>query len=486
MPGSEVITFQNPKHAWAAEWKYFYVGTFIVLMSYIAPTIMWYYDNAVFDTWWLLPYLPDIVGILIHIAEGCFAVCLENAISQLKWIWIRDKRPMDIIQEFDEGTRGLHGRLNLLKAVKFQRLPKIDNTPPKCEWECFCWFTWMRRMLRPYLAQLAAITMVMLIAFSFIFHKAIHISERPLHIYGGAISRASNLSSTLYDNSNQTLFNGLQKAFSEDVNVSYSDIGAHCPFGECTAIKYQSLCVCVSMQYLGDDISASCIREADCWAPDKAPFKDEGEYAILEQRINMLYQPNEDVIKSAKRGVKLNKLAFFNTWSPSSTSPSTELSREFYLIKISNSWKRGKPLRIDARKFTFALCLHTYNTTVLNGQTITQLISQESVPTNGTSWRWTAPQDHTLLSAAHADTAGKCGATGDLTICFQGEDKFDGTYILDFLTYHLAPAFENVTDGTGAIKPIFQDMAETINRALVEPDGLEEFLNQVQIGYSNA
>lgn len=87
-----------------------------VLISIIA--ILYRYQNASIPE---LPYritINTLISILVTVLKSALAIPLCEAISQLKWIWFSEKRPLYDMATFDSASRGALGAARLLVLLR--------------------------------------------------------------------------------------------------------------------------------------------------------------------------------------------------------------------------------------------------------------------------------------------------------------------------------------------------------------------------------
>ncbi|PGH07831.1 hypothetical protein GX51_01541 [Blastomyces parvus] len=66
--------------------------------------------------------LNAIISILTNVVKLSLTAAVTAAISQLKWVWLKDMRPLQDLQIFDDASRGLEGSLYILFHLRGRHL----------------------------------------------------------------------------------------------------------------------------------------------------------------------------------------------------------------------------------------------------------------------------------------------------------------------------------------------------------------------------
>lgn len=101
--------------AWWQELLWCFVS--LCLIGALAAVLSYFNDKR-------LPELPleltlnTVIALLATLARAAFVEPVSESISQLKWLWYRQQRPLKDFQDFDDASRGPWGTFQLVKTTK--------------------------------------------------------------------------------------------------------------------------------------------------------------------------------------------------------------------------------------------------------------------------------------------------------------------------------------------------------------------------------
>jgi hypothetical protein len=96
---------------WRWEFSTWLLGTFA--LTAIVALVVLYRDRSLKE-WTSDISLATVVAALSQVAQSSLLVSVSSCIGQLKWEWLRQKRPASDLDKFDEASRGPQGSLLLL------------------------------------------------------------------------------------------------------------------------------------------------------------------------------------------------------------------------------------------------------------------------------------------------------------------------------------------------------------------------------------
>ncbi|KAF2002616.1 hypothetical protein P154DRAFT_561786 [Amniculicola lignicola CBS 123094] len=221
-------------HLWEWKWE---IATWMLstaaMISMIA--VLAFFKDQPISTWTARFQLSTAVAALAQIAQSALMVSISSCIGQLKWPWLKSRRPdrpatTMAIDQFDWATRGPYGSLLLLL-----------------------------RMKRPHLVHLGALVTVIMLAFTTFAQQSVTTTLRKdVHdttnaVIGRSLSFSPLLGETMFlpevASEPRRVDAGLESAMNlgmiSDL-VTPSDVLATCSGDLCTWSHYQTLGLCSS------------------------------------------------------------------------------------------------------------------------------------------------------------------------------------------------------------------------------------------------
>ncbi|KAK8036952.1 hypothetical protein PG991_001266 [Apiospora marii] len=119
-----------PRPAKATEesgsWVFEFVACFISTLALAAIIVtLALMDGRPLQRWPMKITLNSFISFMSTIAKAALVIPVAEGISQLKWIWFRNKGSLEDIQKFDQASRGSWGSLKLLFHSQHVHLAKL-------------------------------------------------------------------------------------------------------------------------------------------------------------------------------------------------------------------------------------------------------------------------------------------------------------------------------------------------------------------------
>lgn len=300
--------------------------------------------------------INTLVNFVSQVAQTALVLPLASSVSQMKWIHFQRKRnPLGDMEDFDKASRQVLD--NLLLVFK---LPKR------------------------ILVYLAALNAVLILLYGPFVQQSLTLPIRNDKVRGpgGSIPAAVTYAtaSTLqafdppgtpmnywsYTSVGSRMKQAIIAGILRDPQPSPSDVKASCITGNCTFDSYSSLGACSSIEDVTSTIIDECADDERCNYTVKAlearaPWHDE---IMIPDFVLWMGSPGS----SASIDNESRKLTYHIANSSLS---------EFYLLFYTDLSMRDKE-HLVAFKGTLSLCIHTYNTSVLNGVTNTTMINTQT------------------------------------------------------------------------------------------------------------
>jgi hypothetical protein len=307
--------------------------------------------------------LNSFVAFFTTFAKAAFMIPLAETMSQWKWNWFREDRPLSDFQVFDDASRGVLGSLVLLRRLSYR-----------------------------HIASIGAAVYVLGILTSPITQLVISYPERLMPVEGGrAVALASQ---TLQENRlnplalsylQNAIFNGLISPF----DVKINPLSPQCSSAECTFPSFQSLGLCtktVNITHLLNVTSSGSSQEASitnqtaastvrpgflAMLPPKANCRLESSstYAVATCKTNgtdsLSYETDENLRKSAVYVMPIIYANAGNSASDAANGPG------------KGAWQ------FQAMEVMFHLCVNTYDAKVTQGSDTTSTTESSAVIASG-------------------------------------------------------------------------------------------------------
>lgn len=407
--------------SWIAEILALCVATLATLIIII---ILAMFKDKPLTQWHSRVTINALVNFVSQAAQTALLLPVASSISQMKWIYFQRKRePLGDMEDFDKASRQIFD--NLLLVFK---LPK------------------------KILIYLAALNAVLILLYGPFVQQSVALPIRndKLLGHGGSIPVAVSYGTAMtlqafgppgtpmnywsYTSVGSKMKQAIIAGILQDPQPSPSDVKALCTTGNCTFDPYSSLGACSSIEDVTSTIVDDCTEDKSCNYTVKAleaeaPWYDE---IMISDFVLWMGSPGS----SASIDNETRKLTYHIANSSLS---------EFYLLFYKDLSMRDKE-HLVAFKGTLSLCVHTYNTSVLNGVTNTTVIDTQT----NLTWSDThANQQGDVLEYAVATGPGgqqfKVDPGSRQSIHeYMSKEIFTGEMLLG------GPEFPNSTSGTAA------------------------------------
>ncbi|KAI4869416.1 hypothetical protein F4820DRAFT_455779 [Hypoxylon rubiginosum] len=122
-PNSSATKRINLARVW---WLEIASGLLVVAMVAALVGTVYPYQNQPLPQWPYTLSINTIVAFYSEVMRAAMILVLGECLSQLKWSWFTQPRPLDHIEHFDNASRGPWGSLTLLWAIRLRAiLPSI-------------------------------------------------------------------------------------------------------------------------------------------------------------------------------------------------------------------------------------------------------------------------------------------------------------------------------------------------------------------------
>ncbi|KAK4196282.1 hypothetical protein QBC40DRAFT_268560 [Triangularia verruculosa] len=359
---------------WGLETLSLIVG-FLVFAGIIA--LLASHDQKQLPSWPLKISLNSVLAFLTTVAKAAFMWPVSNAISQAKWSWFLQDRPLYDFHLIDQASRGSWGSLALIRRIRHR-----------------------------HFITLAAVLSVICVLTSPL--TQLSIDYRPRHVpspdeKGAQTSVLGMLEHPVHENLDLVMSNAVSHLPWPAKGYDYGLInptGAACPTGNCTFDTIHSLGVCVRFADISPKLE---VRELDAhttatlkasgeWLVDgmrtwKASIKNaypdgtsfdlvhQGKFALV---LDML-SGNQSIAFRADRNLMQTKIASLVLIR---TAPvirdeahRRELLEEVPIGKIAEAVDE---IKHEASEILFHLCVQSYNITVEKGEQTTTLVDSSA------------------------------------------------------------------------------------------------------------
>jgi hypothetical protein len=189
--------------------------------------VLFAYDGQLRPTWKLGLSLNAVISILATGCRSSLILVVSEAISQLKWLWVKDGEPKQLLgmQVFDNASRGPLGALTMLFNYSGRSLVSLGAA-----------LTVLMLAFEPFVQQILSYPL-----------EYIEDASMPAVTYQ---SRASPLYFADYPGGQSALYRALWS--------SNLEIQPDCPSGYCTWEPFQSLGYCSDCEDVTSDLRLAC------------------------------------------------------------------------------------------------------------------------------------------------------------------------------------------------------------------------------------
>ncbi|GKT48240.1 uncharacterized protein ColSpa_08421 [Colletotrichum spaethianum] len=175
--------------------------------------------------------LNTLIAFLATLARAAFVIPVSESISQLKWLWYRDERPLKDFQDFDSASRGPWGSLQLLKTTKGCIISTVVFVTA-------IFTSTLTQSAVTYPVRLARVDGTAVVA-------------RSTSFYFSTANLFSGINQQHY--TEQSIFEGLSYSHTQEFPLS----PARCPTSECKWEAYSSLSVCAKFWNVTDSLNTT-------------------------------------------------------------------------------------------------------------------------------------------------------------------------------------------------------------------------------------
>ncbi|KAF2141171.1 uncharacterized protein K452DRAFT_318841 [Aplosporella prunicola CBS 121167] len=318
----------------------------IALLALVAIIItLGLHDGRPIPDWPFRISVNAVVSIFSVILKGTMLVPVAEAVSQLKWSWYKEPRPLDDFARFDDASRGIWGSARLI--------------------------TRLRGM---HLASLGAAIMILAAASDPFIQQVIK--------YQPCSQKVSSAQATMPRTNNYTAYGAhvgaglytidapMEKALYKGFYDSFSPVTPTCTTGNCTFPNYRTVGVCSMCRDISDTINTTC----------KASKSVEGGQACSWELSSSLRLNNSAPVTL----VAESRHAMTNPRGLTSSRILTFTKILDYNTEHLGNLLQGESGLLAAECFLIP-CVRTYSAEVVQGQTSEKLLAIEEMAKMNTS-----------------------------------------------------------------------------------------------------
>ena len=308
--------------------------------------------------------LNTIIAVVSQLVQMVLLVPIASSISQLQWLWYRNRKPLKDISYFQDASTGLMSSLVLL----YKRRASL-------------------------IVWLGVLCMILQVLFGPFAQQALSLPTRPVPFGpNGTISRSLSYDTPLGSEEignisppevvpemKLAIYAGLLR---EGVNPS--EVQGSSATGNCTFGSFASMGVCASVE----DVTSTIVPDCRDVVHLTGISDDKCSYSVPALREHHPFSsvgtfPGEDYHYSFYMGASM--IYVDPETSDTSQSPINDTLIEFYVIYVPDlttlpapGGKTNYTGKLAALKGTLSLCAHTYNSSMQFGVTNTTLQGQET------------------------------------------------------------------------------------------------------------
>ncbi|TQN69467.1 hypothetical protein CSHISOI_06108 [Colletotrichum shisoi] len=197
------------------------------------------FDGQPLPEWPLGLTLNTLIAFLATLARAAFVIPVSESISQLKWLWYREERPLKDFQDFDSASRGPWGSIQLLKTTRAWS-PGVIST-----------IVFLTAIFTSTLTQSAVTYPVRLARV-----EGTAVVSRSTSFYFNTANVFSGVNQQHY--TEQSIFEGLSYSHTQEFPLS----PARCPTSECKWKPYTSLSVCAKFWNVTDSLNVTVAQRS--------------------------------------------------------------------------------------------------------------------------------------------------------------------------------------------------------------------------------
>ena len=324
--------------------------------------------------------LNTIIAVVSQMVQMALLVPIASSLSQLQWLWYRNRKPLTDISYFQDASTGLMSSLILL----YKRHASV-------------------------IVWLGVLSMILQVLFGPFAQQALSLPIRPISVGDkGTISRSLSYDTPLGSEQigdtappevvpemKLAILTGLLRDGVNPSEVQGSSVTANCTFG-----VFASMGVCASVE----DVTPSIVVDCKDTEHFSGISDDKCSYSVPALRnihafSNVRTRAGERPHSTLYMGASM--IYVDAEMGDTSNTPINDTLIEFYIIYVpdltilpQDGGKTNYTGKLTALKGTLSLCAHTYNSSMQFGVTNTKLQAQEThLP-----WRHgTATNDNNLV-----------------------------------------------------------------------------------------
>lgn len=347
-------------------WLEFLAWLLAAVMLMALLILLGEFNGKALSEWHSELTLNTIIAVLSQLVQMLLLVPITSSLSQLQWLWYRNKKPLKDMAYFHDASTGLIDGLILVY---------------KCHTSLFVW--------------LGIISTILQALFGAFAQQALSLPIRQISIGPpGTISRSliynTPLGSEQIENVTPpppevvpemklAIYTGLLRD-----RVNPSEVQGNCITGNCTFGVFASMGVCTSVE----DVTPSILTDCKNTEHFSGISDDKCSYTVPALRnsppfSNVRTHAGEPVHSTLYMGA--GKIDVDPEITDTSQTPISGTLIEFYIIYVPDltilPQKEGKTSytgKLAALKGTLSLCAHNYNSSMQFGVTNTVLQSQET------------------------------------------------------------------------------------------------------------
>lgn len=339
------------------------------LMLAVLVALLGKYNNHALSEWKSRLSLNTIIAVLSQLIQACLLLPIAKGISQLQWLWYREKRPLEDMAYFDDGSRGIFDSLVLLS----KRYTSI-----------LVWLGVIPMVLQAFIGPFA--------------QQALSLPERQIHRGSATIPRVLFYDSfatsqgndvTYGDDTEPDVSPSMRLAIAtglQQEGISHSEVKGYSSTGNSSFDPFTSMGVCASVEDVSSTIITDCQegkgQSGDTVSDDKCNatvqgLRDNKPYDFLSTHMP---DQNGDTL-----WVRASK---YKTQDYRSYQDSDKTLLEFYVIYLPDlsvidvedteaiiPYGDGN---LQALKGTLSLCAYTFNSSIEFGVTTTSVLKQDT------------------------------------------------------------------------------------------------------------
>ncbi|OHW93480.1 hypothetical protein CSPAE12_07918 [Colletotrichum incanum] len=274
------------------------------------------FDGQPLPEWPLGLTLNTLIAFLATLARAAFVIPVSESISQLKWLWYRQERPLKDFQDFDSASRGPWGSLQLLKTTRGWS-PSVIST---VVFITAIFTSTLTQSAVSYPVRLARVDGTAIVA-------------RSTSFYFSTANLFSGINQQHY--TEQSIFEGLSYGHTLEFPLT----PARCPTSECKWEAYSSLSVCAKFWNVTDSLNTTITQR-----PTPPPLRFASLPNGISANLSGYYQ-GMVVLKGTRRPIA------------SDINPESSLLN----FTVIYSLQSGANETIGAAEAVLYFCTKTYN-----------------------------------------------------------------------------------------------------------------------------